>query len=136
MIGATPEERAITHMWTRRVYLKICHPFVSWWRASDYAVDFYRGNRIPVPEAQQANRLEANAGLNKIDDDLEGLTFICGDRISMADIVLYAFMGGMIAAVPWLNPPGRRNVAAWYDRMAKRETSAKMMTPFQSRISV
>jgi hypothetical protein len=54
----------------------------------------------------------------------------------MADIVLYAFMGGiMIAVVPWLNPPGRRNVAAWFERMAKRETSAKMMTPFQTRVS-
>src|ERR1700730_14883932 len=32
LFGTTPETRAITRMWTRRVYLEICHPFVNWWR--------------------------------------------------------------------------------------------------------
>src|SRR3546814_13736067 len=29
LIGATPEERAVTRMWTRRVDLKICEPLTN-----------------------------------------------------------------------------------------------------------
>lgn len=136
LFGATPEERAITNMWTRRVYLEICHPFVTWWRGSEDASNFYRGNRIPPVGAMPHNKLEAQRGLNQLDDDLEGRKFISGDQISMADIILYAFMATMGPAIPWLNPPGRNNVAAWLARMGSREASQKMMTSFGERISV
>lgn len=135
MFGETPEDRAEIRMWTRRVYLEICLPFVTWWRGTDAGENFYRGNRILFPEAKRNMRLLAEAGLNQLDDDLEGRTFIAGDQITMADIMLYGFMGSMISLVPWLNPPGRRNVAAWFERMAAREASQKMMTVFDERVT-
>jgi glutathione S-transferase len=133
LFGDTPEERAEIRMWTRRAYLEICHPFVTWWRGGEDAENLYRGNRILFPEARRSNRALAEAGLNQLDDDLEGKAFICGDAITMADIMLYGFMGSMIGIVPWLNPPGRTHVAAWFERMSHREAAQQMMTPFGAR---
>jgi glutathione S-transferase len=134
--GATPQARARVRMWTRRAYLEICHPMVSWWRGTDAAENLYRGNRVLQPEAQRSHRLAAEVGLNHLDDDLEGRAFLCGDEISTADIVLYGFMGAMSFGVPWLNPPGRTNVAAWFERMAARPASQKMMQPLQARVLI
>lgn len=135
LFGETAEERAEIHMWTRRAYLEICLPFVTWWRGTDAGENLYRGNRVLFPEAKRNMRLLAETGLNQLDDDLEGRDFIAGDRITMADIMLYGFMGSQTNAVPWLNPPGRRNVAAWFDRMAARESAAKMMTAFDTQVA-
>jgi glutathione S-transferase len=110
-------------------------PLLSSWHGGDDAVVFYRENRIPVPDARQANKLEANAGLNSLNDDLEGRHF-CGDQIIMAEIILYAFMAAMIGGLPWLNPPRRINVSVWFERMGVREASQRMMEPFRNRISV
>jgi len=134
LFGETAEERAEIHMWTRRAYHEICFPFVTWWRGTDAAENFYRGNRILFPEAKRNMRLMAETGLNQFDDDLEGKTFLAGDQITMADIMLYGFMGSSIEVVPWLAPPGRRNVAAWFERMAGRDASQQMKTSFGKRV--
>lgn len=51
LFGNTPEERAEIHMWTRRVYLEIVLPFVTYWRGTDAAENAYRGHRVLMPEA-------------------------------------------------------------------------------------
>lgn len=135
LFGETAEERAEIHMWTRRAYLEICHPAVTWWRGTEAGENLYRGNRILFPEAKRNMRLLAETGLNQLDDDLDGKSFLAGDRITMADIMLYGFMGSMNAAIPWYNLPGRRNVAAWFDQMAGREAGQKMMTAFDKRFA-
>jgi glutathione S-transferase len=131
LFGATPQERAVIHMWTRRMYLEIVLPFVSWWRGTDMAEEAYRGHRVLMPEAKRSHRLLADQGLNRLDEDLEGKTFIAGDSLTMADVMLYGFMGANLATgeIPWLNPPQRGNVTAWYDRMSERAASRKMMEP-------
>jgi glutathione S-transferase len=136
LIGETPEERATVRMWTRRVDMEIAQPMVAWWRGGADAEDFYRGNRTLSAAGQRDNRLIADRGLNQLDDDLIGLNFLCGDRPMLADILLYGFMGSMLALVPWLNPPSRRNVAAWFQRMADRPTSANALIPFESHVSL
>ncbi|XUY30064.1 glutathione binding-like protein (plasmid) [Agrobacterium sp. rho-8.1] len=123
LFGATPEERAVTDMWTRRVYLEIIAHFVAHWRGTDDAVNFYRGNRLPMPEAKLANRIEAERGLNQLDEDMEGKTYITGDNVSMADVLLYTFMFTMGQSLPWLDIPGRRNMASWFERMGERPAS-------------
>lgn len=134
LFGGTPEERAEVHMWTRRVYLEIVLPFVMWWRGTEAAENAYRGHRVLMPEARRTNRLLADQGLNQLDEDLEGKAFIAGSELTMADILLYGFMGSNDEAIPWLNPPLRLNVAAWFGRMAARESSQKMMASLAARV--
>ncbi|GAA1187313.1 glutathione S-transferase family protein [Nesterenkonia xinjiangensis] len=129
LCGETAQERAIIHMWTRRAYLEVVLPFVNHWRGSEAAENAYRGHRILQPEARRSNRLLAERGLNQFDDDLDGKDFIAGNDISMADILLFAFMATNIEGegTTWLNVPQRPHVAAWYERMRVRESAAKML---------
>lgn len=125
LIGATPEERALTRMWTRRVDLEIAQPFVSWYRGSDDSIDFYRGHRVPQKQSREENKQIAMQGLNVLDDHLDERDFIVGDRATLADILLFGFMTTMAPVVPWLLPPGRRNVAAWFERTKARPASSR-----------
>ncbi|MDR7194644.1 glutathione S-transferase family protein [Luteimonas terrae] len=136
LFGDTPAERAVIHMWTRRVYLEIVLPFVSWWRGTEAAERAYRGHRILMPEARRSHRLLADQGLNQLDHDLEGRRFIACDDVTMADILLYGFMGANIATgeIPWIDAPQRPNVAAWLARMAARPSSGTMMESLGARI--
>ncbi|MEV0014503.1 glutathione S-transferase family protein [Streptomyces tendae] len=129
LFGETPQERAVIHMWTRRAYLEAVLPFVNYWRGGEAAENAYRGHRILQPEARRSNRLLAERGLNQFDEDLAGGTFLAGREVTMADILLYAFMATVIEGegIDWLNVPQRPNVAAWYERMAAREASKKML---------
>lgn len=135
LCGYTPRERAVIHMWTRRAYLEVVLPFVNHWRGTEAAEDAYRGHRVLQPEARRSNRLLAERGLNQFDEDLEGRTFIAGDDITMADILLYAFMATNIEGegTTWLNVPQRPRVAAWYERMGTREASTKMLASLPAR---
>lgn len=137
LFGANAIERAITNMWLRRVDLEIVQPLVRWFRDGPATVDFYRGNRVPVPEAQLANKVSVNQGLNLLDDHLEdGRSFICGDRFSAADIHLYGMLKVMSFTADWLNPSGRTAVAAWMKRMDEREASAESLKVFGSKVKV
>lgn len=48
LYGKTPEERAETRMWLRRMDLEICEPVMAYFRNDESSLDFYRGNRTPV----------------------------------------------------------------------------------------
>jgi glutathione S-transferase len=137
LFGETPKERAEIHMWTRRAYLEAVLPFVTYWRGSDAAEDAYRGHRVLQPEAQRSNRLLAERGLNQFDDDLDARPFLAGADVTMADILLYAFMATQSAGegTDWLNVPQRPNVARWFDRMNARESSSKMLETLPAQFS-
>lgn len=120
LCGTTPERRALCNMWTRRVDLDIAQPFVSWWRGGEDAINFYRGNRVPESGGRPENRQIAMQGLNQLDRHLHGRAFILGEAPALPDILLFGYMHTMQTLVPWLLPPGRRNVAEWFERMGKR----------------
>lgn len=136
LIGEDAEERALTRMWTRRVDLEIAEPVVAWWRGSEAAEDFYRGNRVLSPAGQRDNRLVADRGLNQLDDDLDGQEFIGGDRPMLADILLFGFLVTMAPSAPWANVPSRKAVSAWFERMEARPSTAKAMGSFKGSVSL
>jgi glutathione S-transferase len=130
LCGATAEDRAAIHMWTRRMYLEIVLPFVSWWRGTPVAEIAYRGHRLLQPEAVRSNRLMAEQGFNRLDGELSA-EFIAGPEITMADIILYAFMATTMHGeeTAWMNVPQRPAVAAWFERMGSRPTARQMLEP-------
>jgi len=136
LFGSTPLERAETRMWLRRMDLEISQPAIEWYRNDPATIDFYKGNRIPTPAAQINQKITINKFLNLLDDELEGKSWLCGDRFSAADIHFYGLMSMMRQAVPWLDSPTRKNVAAYFSRMDQREASQKANESFGSSISV
>jgi glutathione S-transferase len=122
LIGTTPEERAETRMWTRRVDLNICEPLVNAFRFGEGLQLFQ--SRIPtIPEAAPGLKRVAQQKLTWLDGLMAGKQYLCGARLTLADILLYCFLAAFDKMGQPLNRDNR-NVAAWFDRMAARPSAA------------
>lgn len=122
LIGSTPEERAETRMWTRRIDLNIIEPLASGFRFAEGLPLFE--NRIHViPQAADDFKQIAQEKLAWLDGLMEGKDYICGDRFTLADILLFAFLEfGANVGQP-LDPKCER-LQAWYARVAARPSVA------------
>lgn len=130
LIGETPEERAHVRMWTRRVDLEIAQPVVAWWRGSSDAESFYMGFRTLSPEGQRYHRLLAEQGMNMLNEDIAGRDYICGDRMMLADILLFSTMFTMGFTAAWINNANRKNLSAWSERMQSSGSAQAALEPF------
>ena len=123
LIGATPEERAETRMWTRRIDLNICEPLANGFRAAEGRRIFE--NRMKLVGAEGAAELKAIARdrLLWLDGQMQGRDFICGDRFSLADVLLFAFLA-FGAQVGQPIPDEATWVKAWFARVQARPSAA------------
>ena len=121
LIGESPEQRAETRMWTRRVDLNICEPMANGFRFGE-GLALFKDRIVTVPEASEGLKRIAQDRLSWLDKQLEGKTYLCGDRLTLADVLLYCFLSfGATVGQP-LNPDNG-NVRAWFDRMAARPSA-------------
>ena len=122
LIGTSAEQRGETRMWTRRLDLNICEPMANGFRFGEGVKMFQ--DRIPViPEASDGLKGVAQHYLGKLDGWIEGRQWICGDRFSMADILLFCWVDFFKNINQPINPE-HKNVQAWYDRVAARPSAA------------
>ena len=122
LIGSTPEERANTHMWTRRVDLNICEPLGNGFRYAE-GLQIFESRMITIPEAANGLKRIAQAKLTWLDEQMsDGREFVAGASLSMADILLYSMMVFFAGVGQPLNPENT-NVQAWFDRMAARPSA-------------
>jgi glutathione S-transferase len=118
LIGTSAEMRAETRMWTRRVDLAICENLANGFRYGE-GQDIFRDRMRLIPQASDDLKAIVQEKVTWLDGDLEGKTFICGDRFSLADILLFCFLDfGAMVGQP-LNPDNA-NVAAWFERVKSR----------------
>ncbi|MGE0626055.1 MAG: glutathione S-transferase family protein [Pseudomonadales bacterium] len=122
LLGSTPEERAKTRMWTRRVDLNICEPMANGFRFSE-GLKLFKDRIVTRPEAAEGLKAIAQDRLRWLDGQLAGREFLCGDKLTLADILLYCFLQfGANVGQP-LNPDNR-NVLAWFERVKSRPSAA------------
>ena len=122
LIGNTPEERANTHMWTRRVDINICEPLGNGFRYAE-GLQIFESRMITIPEAADGLKRIAQAKLTWLDEQMsDRREFIAGASLSMADILLYSMMVFFAGVGQPLNPENT-NVQAWFDRMAARPSA-------------
>lgn len=123
LIGTTAEERAETRMWTRRIDLNICEPMTNAFRAAEGRRIFE--NRMKLVGAEGAAELKAIARdrLLWLDGQLQGRAFVCGDRFSLADVLLFAFLA-FGAQVGQPIPEEATWVKAWFARVQARPSAA------------
>ncbi|WP_309604104.1 glutathione S-transferase family protein [Phenylobacterium sp.] len=121
LIGATPEERAAARMWTRRVDIMICEPLANGFRYGEGLQIFQ--NRIRcLPEASAGLKAVAHDGEKWLEGQLSG-PWIAGDRFTLADILLFAFIDfGGVVGQPL--DPGLSKLNAWFARVKERPSAA------------
>ena len=121
LIGATPEQKAETRMWTRRVDLNICEPLANGFRFGEGA-RLFEGRILTVPEASPGLKKVAQDRIKWLDGQLAGKQFLCGSRFSLADILLFCFLDFGNAVGQPVNPENK-NVAAWFERIKARPSA-------------
>jgi len=122
LIGDTPEERAETRMWTRRIDLNIAENMANGFRFSQGLPLFQNRIRV-IPEAADGLKATAQDKLKWLDGLMGGKTWVAGDRFTLADVLLYAFVdfGGQVGQPL---DPANKNLAAWFERVKARPSAA------------
>ena len=123
LIGATPEERAETRMWTRRIDLNICEPMANGFRAAEGRPMFEPRMKLVGAEGAAELKAIARDRLLWLDAQMQGRTFVCGERFCLADILLFAFLAfGAQVGQPIPDEAGW--VKAWFERVKARPSAA------------
>jgi glutathione S-transferase len=121
LIGSTPKERAETRMWSRRIDLHILEPMANGFRFSD-GLRMFQDRVHCIPAAAEDLKQIAQEGLTKLDGQIAGRTFICGERLSLADILLFAFVDFFDGARQPINQ-ANKNIVGWHARMKARPSA-------------
>ena len=122
LIGTTPEERAETRMWVRRIDLNIVEAMTNGFRFAE-GLPLFTDRVHCIPQAADDLKAIAQERLVWLDELMEGKEFICGDRFSLADIMLFAFLEFGAAVGQSLDAKCER-LQAWYARIAARASVA------------
>jgi glutathione S-transferase len=122
LIGNTAEERAKTRMWTRRIDLNIVEPALNGFRYAEGLKLFQ--NRIRcIPQAADDLKAVAREKLAWLDGLVGDKPFIGGARLTMADIMLFAFVDFLNGVGQPLDP-ACKHLTAWFGRMKARPSAA------------
>lgn len=122
LMGDTAEERAATRMWIRRVDLNICEPLANGFRYSE-GLPIFKDRMITIPEAADGLKQIAREKLAWLDGLMAGRDFIAGDKLTLADVLLYC----MLAFGNQVGQPldeTLANIKPWFDRMAARPSAS------------
>ncbi|MCX7381579.1 MAG: glutathione S-transferase family protein [Alphaproteobacteria bacterium] len=122
LIGANAKERAETRMWVRRIDLNIIEPLTNSLRFSKL-LKLFESRIHVIPQAADDLLITAQKNLAWLNGQMAGKTWICGDRFTLADILLFVFIGfGGNFGVTL--DPANTNLLAWVERVKARPSSA------------
>jgi glutathione S-transferase len=121
LIGTTAEERAQTRMWTRRADIKICEPMANGFRYSEGLALFQNRLRC-LPEAAPGLKAVARDGEEWFEGQFKG-PWIAGERFTLADILLFAFLD-FGAQVGQPLDPAFGKLTDWFARVNARPSVA------------
>ncbi|OED43947.1 glutathione S-transferase [Chromatiales bacterium (ex Bugula neritina AB1)] len=121
LIGTNAEERAETRMWVRRIDQGICEPMGNGFRASE-GYDMFKDRIRVLPEAADGLKAIAQDNLAWLNNDLGSRQFVCGDRFTLADILLFGFIDFGNKVNQPLNAE-HSNLTSWLERMSQRASA-------------
>jgi glutathione S-transferase len=122
LIGATAQERAETRMWTRRIDLNIVEPLANGFRFAE-GLKLFQPRIYTIPHAADDLKKIAQQKLTWLNGLMEGKEFVCGKRITLADILLFAFLDfGSNVGQPI--DSANANIVAHFERMKARPSAA------------
>jgi len=127
LIGTTPEEKAETRMWQRRVELNITENLYNGFRYAE-GLQMFKNRMHCLPEAAAGLKAIVQEKLEWLDNLMEGKSFIVGDHLTLPDIILYVALD-FGAGVGQKIDPKLKNINAWFDRMNTRPSAAAGLHP-------
>lgn len=125
LVGSTPEERAVTRMWARRIDLNIVEPMANGFRYGE-GLMLFKDRIRTIPQAADDLKAIGREKLAWLNGLMKDHQFVAGSRFTLADILLFAFLDfGRTVGQPF--DPSLGWVAKWFARMAARPSAAASM---------
>ena len=121
LVGSTPEEKAQTRMWQRRVEMNITEHLYNGYRYAE-GLEMFKTRLHCLPEAAAGLKEIVQERLAWLDGLMEGKSFIVGERFTVADIVLYSALDFGAGVGQTINPQ-LKNMTAWFDRVSARPSA-------------
>jgi len=134
LVGSNAAERAHARMWNRRIEQKITENMYAGFRYSA-GLGLFKDRMRCMPEAADDFKATAHDGLAWLDTQLDGQQYICGDRVTIADLVLYC-CADFCAGTGQPLDPAHSNVAAWFARMEARPSAAASLHPAAAQVGM
>jgi glutathione S-transferase len=121
LIGDTPEERANTRMWVRRVDLNICENLANGFRFSE-GLEMFKDRLKVIPEAADKLKELTQEKISWLDGLMADRKYVAGDKVTLADVMLYCFLAFGTQVGQPINADNK-NISAWYERMQARPSA-------------
>jgi glutathione S-transferase len=122
LIGDTAEERAKTRMWVRRIDLNIMEPGANGFRFAE-GIKLFQNRVHCIPQAADDLKATAREKLVWLDGLMGSKPFVAGDKLTLADILLFTFLD-FFGTVGQPLSPDCKNLTAWFGRMKARPSAA------------
>tara|TARA_Y100000590_G_scaffold70458_3_gene76975 strand:- start:1123 stop:1734 length:612 start_codon:yes stop_codon:yes gene_type:complete len=122
LIGSNPEERAISRMWTRRISLNVCEAMTTAFRGAE-GHEFFKDRLRTFPESADNLKEQVKENLSLLNKQMEDKQFICGERFTQADIVLFCFLNFGKTVGQDFNPE-LKNISSWFERVNERPSAS------------
>lgn len=127
LLGTSPEERALTRMWVRRLDFAVVQPLTAGFRAAE-GLPLFQSRMRCFPEAADSLKAAAREGLEWVEAQTIRQAYLIGGQIRLPDLVLYSFLDfGKQVGQPL--PPGNTRLAEWFARMALRPSARETANP-------
>jgi glutathione S-transferase len=134
MLGETPEERAKSRMWTRRVELNITENIYNAFRYAE-GFELFKDRLHCLPEAADGLKAKAQGQLAWLDGLMANSEYVGGDSLGIADLVLYCCLDFAQGVGQPLNPEFE-NLNAWYQRMEQRPSAKSSLHPTSAAVGM
>ena len=134
LIGSTPDERAKTRMWTRRVEQKVTENIYAGFRFSE-GLKLFENRMRCLPEAAHGFKAAGQDGLAWLDQQIGSKEFICGDSVTIADLVLYCCVD-FASGVGQSMDAKLGNLTSWFARVESRPSAAKSLHPAAEKVGM
>jgi len=122
LIGSTPEMRANTRTWVRRLDIGFTTPLTLGFRAQEGRAMFEPRMRVARNEAGDDLKAMAWDMLDFVQTQMAGRDYVAGDAFTLADIVMFQFIG-FSQAVGMTPLAGRDALGSWFTRIAERPSA-------------
>ena len=121
LLGDTPEERARTRMWVRRIDLNIVESMANGFRYGE-GLALFKDRIHVIPQAADDLKAIAREKLAWLDGLMDGNEWIAGERFTLADVFLFAFLDfGRTVGQPL--DPKLAWLPRWFERVAARPSA-------------
>ena len=134
LIGTSPVERAEARMALRRIELNACEYLYNGFRFGA-GLELFKDRVRCLPDAAEGLQAKGADGLKLADSLLMGKSFLCGNRLTIGDLVLYCCVD-FCASAGFKVSPDLTNLHAWLERINGRPSATASLSPNWSEIGL